>query len=153
MLCPSCGTDHSSEGCLPPVTDNAPAQFLTEQELHLEETNVQTIPETMTGDDAQPSLIANPPSRLIEFPGVTRRAVPPWRKELSERVREVQERRALEAAAEAEATGQGRDSENLTLHQLELLPQAEAMAVNPLVTAALKRIERAHQPTKQDLQQ
>ena len=37
-------------------------------------------------------------STLIEFPGVTRSSVPEWRKELTVRVREVQERRAREAA-------------------------------------------------------
>ena len=40
-------------------------------------------------------------STLIEFPGVSRNSVPEWRKELSERVREVQEKRAREAAREA----------------------------------------------------
>ena len=44
----------------------------------------------------------NPPaekkSTLIEFPGVARNSVPEWRKELSERVREVQEKRARDAA-------------------------------------------------------
>jgi uncharacterized RDD family membrane protein YckC len=90
--------------------------------------------------------VAKPTSRLIEFPGVTRRTVPPWRRELSERVREVQERRAQEAAAEGEATNPvSADAANLP-PQLELLPQAEALAVNPLVVAALRRIERAHQP-------
>lgn len=83
-------------------------------------------------------------STLIEFPGVVRSSLPEWRRELSERVREVQERKAREAAIEA-------DSAQLLLndaptHQLELLPQAEVPAINPLVAAALKRIERAHQP-------
>jgi hypothetical protein len=36
-------------------------------------------------------------STLIEFPGATR-PVPEWRKQLSQRVREVQERKAREAA-------------------------------------------------------
>src|ERR1044071_6096603 len=42
------------------------------------------------------------PSRLIEFPG-SARAVPAWRKQLSQRVREVQERKAREAAEELAA--------------------------------------------------
>src|ERR1043166_8076115 len=37
------------------------------------------------------------PSRLIEFPG-SARAVPAWRKQLSQRVREVQERKPRDAA-------------------------------------------------------
>src|SRR5690349_931909 len=89
-------------------------------------------------------------STLIEFPGVSRNSMPEWRKELSERVREVQEKRAREAAREAaEAERQRVESEvnppQLELPQLELLPPAEMPAMNPLVAAALKRIERAHQ--------
>lgn len=89
--------------------------------------------------------ITGPTSRLIEFPGVSRSLVPGWRKEITERVREVQERRAREAAAEAAADEFASDSEGTALTpQLELLPQTETPVVNPLVTAALKRIERAH---------
>lgn len=83
-------------------------------------------------------------STLIEFPGVIRSSVPEWRRELSERVREVQERKAREAALEADSALLLNDAP--TTHQLELLPQAEVPAMNPLVAAALKRIERAHQP-------
>jgi uncharacterized RDD family membrane protein YckC len=71
--------------------------------------------------------------------------MPEWRKELSERVRELQEKRAREAAREAaEAERQRIESAN-NPPQLELLPPAEMPAMNPLVAAALKRIERAHQ--------
>ena len=84
-------------------------------------------------------------STLIEFPGVSRNSMPEWRKELSERVRELQEKRAREAAREAaEAERQRIESAN-NPPQLELLPPAEMPAMNPLVAAALKRIERAHQ--------
>jgi uncharacterized RDD family membrane protein YckC len=82
-------------------------------------------------------------STLIEFPGVARNSVPEWRKELSERVREVQEKRAREAAHEA-AEAERRRME--AAPQLELLPPAQMPPINPLVAAALKRIERAHQP-------
>ena len=81
-------------------------------------------------------------SKLIEFPGITRSTVPQWRKELSERVREVQEKRAREEALEF-ALDNAQPSE--TTPQLELLPQAETTRVNPLVAAALRRIERAHE--------
>ena len=85
-------------------------------------------------------------STLIEFPGVPRSTVPEWRKELSERVREVQERRAREAAREAAESERLKLESTVNPPQLELLPPAEMPAVNPLVAAALKRIERAHQP-------
>ena len=84
-------------------------------------------------------------STLIEFPGVSRNSVPEWRKELSERVREVQEKRARDAAREAAEAERRRMEAAINPPQLELLPPAEMPAMNPLVAAALKRIERAHQ--------
>src|SRR5215212_10255963 len=84
-------------------------------------------------------------STLIEFPGVSRNSVPEWRKELSERVREVQEKRAREAAREAAAAERRRMESTSNPPQLELLPSAPIPPMNPLVAAALKRIERAHQ--------
>lgn len=84
-------------------------------------------------------------STLIEFPGVSRNSVPEWRKELSERVREVQEKRARETAREAAEAERRRMEAAITPPQLELLPPAQMPAMNPLVAAALKRIERAHQ--------
>lgn len=77
--------------------------------------------------------------------------MPEWRKELSERVREIQEKRAREAAQEAAEAERNRveavvNPPQLELPQLELLPPAPMPAMNPLVAAALKRIERAHQP-------
>ena len=70
--------------------------------------------------------------------------MPQWRKELGERVREVQERRLRESAPENgnEKTSDGDLAGKAPL--LELLPQAEVEPLNPLVVAALRRIERAH---------
>jgi uncharacterized RDD family membrane protein YckC len=85
-------------------------------------------------------------STLIEFPGVSRNSLPEWRKELSERVREVQEKRAREAAREAAESERKRMETAINPPQLELLPPTPMPAMNPLVAAALKRIERAHQP-------
>jgi uncharacterized RDD family membrane protein YckC len=97
-----------------------------------------------TGDS--PTSLPERKSTLIEFPGISRNSVPEWRKELSERVREVQERRAREAAREAAEVERQRAETAVNPPQLELLPPTEAPAMNPLVAAALKRIERAHQP-------
>jgi len=69
--------------------------------------------------------------------------MPQWRKELGERVREVQERRLRESALESRAL-EANDEGKAPL--LELLPQAEVSPLNPLVVAALARIERAHDP-------
>jgi len=98
-------------------------------------------------------------SRLIEFPGIP--AKPQWRKELSERVREIQQRRALEAEREAEASAVPQQGYNApsavgnantgataetAVPPLGLVPPPpDAPQPNPLVVAALKRIERARQ--------
>jgi len=92
-------------------------------------------------------------STLIEFPGVSRHSMPEWRKELSERVREVQEKRAREAAREAAEAERQRAEAAINPPQLELLPPAQMPAMNPLVVAALKRIERAHQPAPAEVRQ
>jgi len=85
-------------------------------------------------------------STLIEFPG-TSRAIPEWRKQLSQRVREVQERRAREAAEEVAAAQQaGTVSCALPSAQLELVPDLEQPAMNPIVSKALERLERARHP-------
>jgi uncharacterized RDD family membrane protein YckC len=81
-------------------------------------------------------------STLIEFPGS--RSVPEWRKQLSKRVREVQERKAREAAEElAAAQEAGLVSCALPSGQLELVPDLENPVVNPIVSKALERLERA----------
>ncbi|MGH9943061.1 MAG: RDD family protein [Pyrinomonadaceae bacterium] len=91
---------------------------------------------------------------MIEFPGTNRAPKPQWRKELSERVREIQQRRAAEAAREAEEAARHLAEQPATAeaaaHAIEaqplgLVPPAEAPPLNPLVAAALKRIERARQ--------
>ena len=88
---------------------------------------------------------AKPTSSLIEFPGLTKSSIPQWRKELGERVREVQERRAREAALElGNAAPEIDESGPRTTSQLELLRRADAPPMNPLVVAALRRIEKAH---------
>ena len=80
---------------------------------------------------------------MIEFPG-TGRAKPEWRKQLSQRVREVQERKAREAAEElAAAQEAGLVSCALPSGQLELVPDLEQTVMNPIVSKALERIERA----------
>lgn len=91
-------------------------------------------------------------STLIEFPGVNR---PAWRRELSERFREIQQKRAREADLEppaaaqshttledARASAKERAAESAS-KQLGLVPTPDEPELNPLVAAALRRIERA----------
>jgi uncharacterized RDD family membrane protein YckC len=112
----------------------------------------ETKQEHLMDEDRLPdSGTAKHSSRLIEFPGVSRPSVPPWRKELSKRVREVQEKRAREEALENQEAEKLKAAQAITVPPpLELLPQSELPPVNPIVAAALRRIERAHQsPTPQ----
>jgi uncharacterized RDD family membrane protein YckC len=102
----------------------------------------------METSPSAPTTTAEKKSTLIEFPGVSRNSLPEWRKELSERVREVQEKRARDTALEAAESERQRLDAAISPPQLELLPPpAQMPAMNPLVAAALKRIERAHQTT------
>lgn len=113
--------------------------------------NTSTCPETTT--DAPPNEFVDAPtaaatSTLIEFPGAGR-ARPQWRKDLSERVREIQQRRASEAAREFEESGHAVGSTQqaeVGATPLGLVPQSETPEMNPLVAKALERIERARQP-------
>ncbi|HEX8148138.1 MAG TPA: RDD family protein [Pyrinomonadaceae bacterium] len=95
-------------------------------------------------------------STLIEFPGVNR---PAWRRELSERFREIQQKRAREADFEAGSAPAAANQSRTTLDdaraaakeraaesaskQLGLVPAPDEPELNPLVAAALRRIERA----------
>lgn len=93
----------------------------------------------------KPATTPNQTPALLEFPGINRNALPEWRKELNERVREKQERRAREAALEGKVQPTVPVDDTATAQPiLELLPQAELPPLNPIVEAALKRIERAH---------
>lgn len=97
-------------------------------------------------------------STLIEFPGVNRNR-PAWRKELSERFREIQQKRAREAdieaghapaanqsqttLEEARAAAKEKAAESAS-KQLGLVPPPpDEPELNPLVAAALRRVERA----------
>jgi uncharacterized RDD family membrane protein YckC len=119
MKCPECGAFRNSSW----VDAKEP------------QTESPVLPEKITETKA----IKSNTSSLIAFPGTTRSTVPEWRRELGERVREVQERKAREAALECENAPTETPSP-----QLELLPKVESPALNPLVAAALQRIERAH---------
>jgi uncharacterized RDD family membrane protein YckC len=75
--------------------------------------------------------------------------MPQWRKQLSERVREIQERRAREAARDVEEPVPAPLSPPAVIDTntppLGLVPPTPAPEMNPLVVAALRRIERARQ--------
>jgi uncharacterized RDD family membrane protein YckC len=102
--------------------------------------------EALGDEPLNPPVARQQTSTLIEFPGTTR-ALPEWRKQLNQRVREVQERRAREAAEEAAAAQEaGVVSCALPSAQLELVPDLEQQVMNPIVSKALERLERARRP-------
>lgn len=155
MQCPSCRAVYSNGLSLcprcqtPAVEPSLEAQTALPETQPAEEAAMPTVeaeaaPMVMTDEELanEPAPAAPPVSTLLEFPGVSRNK-PQWRKELSERVREIQERRAREAA---EASVQP-ITQATPAPQLGLVPQPDSPVVNPIVVAALKRIERARQQT------
>jgi hypothetical protein len=164
MQCPSCRAVYSNgleicPRCKTPAAKSSleiqPAEMSTqpaENAMPLGEASSEQ-PMAASADaasaDATSEIAASVPSgsTLIEFPGVSRNK-PQWRKDLSERVREIQERRAREGTRESHAAvaQQQRHAEQQHATQLGLVPQPDAPAVNPIVAAALKRLERARQP-------
>jgi len=137
-LCPRCKTPAAASPAASTKVEGQPAN---------------PLPEDVAATDAvnNVSTAATPlPSTLIEFPGAARAAQPQWRKELSERVREIQERRAREAAFEAEEEARRRAEQSEEMEDapphLGLVPSHGSQPLNPIVAAALRRIERARQP-------
>ncbi|HJR05726.1 MAG TPA: RDD family protein [Pyrinomonadaceae bacterium] len=165
MQCVVCGGSYSGslETC-PHCTanDTAPAEAFSspEEKSMPTSTSQERKPQHAhsASGDAKGATTASATSTLIEFPGVPPK--PQWRKELSERVREIQQRRALEAARELEASAPPQQHDyaqtaathddptsDVSAPPLGLVPPPpEAPQPNPLVVAALKRIERARQP-------
>ncbi len=144
MRCPSCGaiSKKRSMKCSECGAFRNRTWVNTESiDSHSEESTVESAAPAKT---IRKQVTKSTPS-LIEFPGSTRQAVPEWRKELGERVREVQERRAREASLEEGAAPTEPASDEVkTQRPLELLSKPSIPPTNPLVAAALRRIERAH---------
>jgi uncharacterized RDD family membrane protein YckC len=144
-VCPRCKTPASKSSSEP----DAEQQTLQTQENLNEAVSAEATTTTM---DASPAITTPTASTLIEFPGVSRASRPQWRKELSERVREIQQRRAGAGGGaptrEAEEVAQKiaeQPADESVVPQLGLVPPQDAPEVNPIVAAALKRLERARQ--------
>lgn len=155
MQCPACRAVYSNgldncPRCKTPAQAPAPD---VKTELSASPETAAPSATVEAGKSAQPAAGA---STLIEFPGT--RSMPQWRKQLSERVREIQERRSREAAREMEegaalpplpppATAASSASMETSGPPLGLVPPPPAPEMNPIVVAALRRIERARQQT------
>jgi len=170
MQCVACGGLYSDslESCPHCPTDSTAADAPASPAPEEKSMSTSTSQEHQHAPDSTRAAVEAATSTLIEFPGVPPK--PQWRKELSERVREIQQRRALEAEREAEApptaarpskqhasggaTGTHETPASATIENsappLGLVPAPpDAPKPNPLVVAALKRIERAHQQAAQ----
>lgn len=142
MRCPSCGALCKKRSMKCP-----------ECGAFRNKTWVNSDPELLPGDAGREttskqrkktSVSAPPATSLIEFPGLNKSPIPQWRKELGERVREAQQKRSREATLEETGSEIELLDEKTRPLSLELLPQAEVPPMNPLVVAALQRIERAN---------
>src|SRR6266851_1482703 len=102
MRCPSCGalSGYSSNACSECGTATAESASTCEPDVQPNRRRSGSPAKDLPSKSRKAT--AKSKTRLIEFPGVSRKKVPQWRRELGERVREVQQRRAREAALEAE---------------------------------------------------
>src|SRR2546421_259260 len=144
--CPQCRKPNPTQTASPePARPGAPRRTEANAPAMIDNSNA-----TATTTQSQTN------STLIEFPGVNRNR-PAWRKELSERFREIQQRRAREATLEGEGA-QSHAAEQAEAEytraaprakptepnkQLGLVPTPDEQEMNPIVAAALRRIERA----------
>ena len=159
MLCAACHNVYANSLAACPLCHTpagAEAMQRTYRRINMTPSARHEQQTTHTDDHANAQPSAPAASTLLEFPTPGRAPKPQWRKELSERVREIQQRKAQEAAREAEADAQDYappapapphdpSPAEPSAPALGLVPPAPASEVNPLVTAALKRLERARQ--------
>jgi len=154
MQCPSCRAVYSNglslcPRCKVPASKPSPA---TETKTVV--STSESAPASqgaaaaeITNDDSSPAVTAPKSSSLIEFPGGGRASRPQWRKDLSARVREIQERRARDAEEiPHRRVEQPAAAAEISAPQLGLVPTPDVPEVNPILAAALKRLERARQP-------
>jgi uncharacterized RDD family membrane protein YckC len=156
--CPQCRTAE-------PAHTNITPPELTVLEVHVAPHAARQNDAPAMTDNSNVTTQSANSSTLIEFPGVNRNR-PAWRKELSERFREIQQRRAREsdnegaeterrpataqtfsAPNDARAASHAQASESAAAKQLGLVPTPDEPEINPLVAAALRRIERARAST------
>lgn len=151
MQCPACRAVYSNgldtcPRCKTPASTSSDSETRTVAGTEESGPSSSSAAAGMAENSPSPAVVTQT-STLIEFPGTARASRPQWRKELSARVRQIQERRAREA----EEVLQRRLVQPLVLTlesegpALGLVPTPDAPAVNPIVAAALKRIERANQ--------
>lgn len=161
MQCPTCNVVYSNglDNC-PRCKTPAPQVSVSEV---INDSFAPEIPNSIAvrNDNEKmtdiPSETKSHTSTLITFPGTKRQELPQWKKDLLEKFKEVQDKRAREAeeakAAEGNSVSENsseaaistnEDAAETGKHHLEVVPTAEPAPINPIVAKALERIERAH---------
>src|SRR5205085_3869470 len=163
MLCAACRAVYDSSLAACPICHAPDTATQSYRRIAM---TPSASPESTTAEIKDQTAVP-PASTLIEFPTPGRAPRPQWRKELSERVREIQQRKAQEAAREAkvgaqetalitpqtdaqpgaaaQAAAQKATTKEPAAPPLGLVPPAPAPEMHPLAVKALKRIERARQ--------
>ncbi len=142
MQCASCSAQYSSDQAVCPQCQK-PASSSEKVE-----NNIQVSLPLDNPAPEESAAGAQTPPTLIEFPGVSaRRQQPQWRKDLCERVRVIQERRAHESNHAGARTRAERATKVKTADAgvPRLVPHVDPPPVNPIVAAALRRAERARE--------
>lgn len=153
MQCPTCNVVYSNglDNC-PRCKTPAPQISVSEEIQYTEtvraENNGAAVEtENIRMTDKQPETKSQS-STLIEFPGKKRHEMPAWRKELLEKFKEIQDKRAREAEEEeAKAVSEEIAPEIIAPTEEPAKPHLEVVQpapVNPIVAKALERIERAN---------
>jgi uncharacterized RDD family membrane protein YckC len=153
MQCPSCRAVYSNglsfcPRCKIPASKTSPdteTKVIVSTSENAPVAQSAALAET-TDDNSSSAVTAPKSSSLIEFPGAARASRPQWRKDLSARVREIQERRARDAEEIPQRRAEQSAAAEIAAPQLGLVPTPDVPEVNPIVAAALKRLERARQP-------
>lgn len=145
MQCASCSAQYSSDQAVCPQCQK-PASSSEKVE-----NNIQVSLPLDNPAPEESAAGAQTPPTLIEFPGVSaRRQQPQWRKDLCERVRVIQERRAHESNHAGARTRAERATKVKTADAgvPRLVPHVDPPPVNPIVAAALRRAERARESAR-----
>lgn len=148
MQCAACcGALSDNLDICPQCKNPVSPSLVIDQEQPFVPTPQPVEPPSLAKEAGDAPRVASRVSTLIEFPAASGRpSQPQWRKELSERVREIQHRRQREADEEAalQACKEQEQAPAQTESHLGLVPSSvDPSTLNPIVAAALRRIERA----------
>src|SRR3979409_1202414 len=101
MRCPACGAFYKERSVRCPECGALQNESLSQSTQKAQPVPIQIVEKIASPEPkhspAKTRVIRERTAALLEFPKGNRSSLPEWRRELGERVREVQERRAREA--------------------------------------------------------